>query len=308
MPLQGSLAYQSGAWEIDLARRELRLGGKPVPLGGRAFGIVEALIQSAGDLVTKDDLMSRVWPDVTVGDNTLQVHVWAVRKALGADRWMLKTTPGRGYRLLGTWTVRQDSASAALDARQRAKVAKPPFQTNIPVAASALIGRERAVQHLRDLLSAYRVVTLAGPGGIGKSVLALEVALRLFPTFEGDAWFVELVSLSDPGLVPSAIASTLGLKLGGGEISPHAVARAIGDKKVLLILDNCEHVIDAAASMAETLVRLCPRTTVLATSREVLRIVGEYLYHVAPLDVPSPDKEQSIDVLEHSAVGSSNRE
>ena len=89
MAVQGSLAYQSGAWEIDLARRELRSRGQPVPLGGRAFDIVEVLIRSAGELVTKDELMSHVWPDVTVGDNTLQVHVWALRKALGTDRWML---------------------------------------------------------------------------------------------------------------------------------------------------------------------------------------------------------------------------
>jgi non-specific serine/threonine protein kinase len=109
MPAQGLSTYESGAWEINLARRELRLRGKPVPLGGRAFDIIEVLIQSAGEIVTKGDLMSRVWPDLTVGDNTLQVHVWAVRKALGADRWMLKTTSGRGYRLLGDWWGRQES-------------------------------------------------------------------------------------------------------------------------------------------------------------------------------------------------------
>jgi non-specific serine/threonine protein kinase len=101
------LAYESGVWEINLARRELRLRGQPVPLGGRAFSIVEVLVQSAGELVTKDDLMSRVWPDVIVGDNTLQVHVSALRKAFGGDRWTLKTTAGRGYRLLGEWRGRQ---------------------------------------------------------------------------------------------------------------------------------------------------------------------------------------------------------
>ena len=294
--------YVSGEWEIDFARRELRTRGIAVPIGGRAFELIAVLVQSPGELVTKDDLMSRVWPGANVEENTLVVHISAIRKALGANRGMLKTVSGRGYRLLGTWTIRQESASPELDAPQRARAAEHPFQTNIPVAASALIGRESAVQALRDLLSAYRVVTLAGPGGIGKSVLALEVALRLFPTFQGDAWFVELVSLSDPGLVPSAVASILGLKLGGSEISPESVARAIGEKRVLLVLDNCEHVIDAAAAMAETLVRLCPHTTVLATSREVLRIAGEYLYYVSPLDVPSPHEAETVDVLEHSAV------
>ncbi len=113
MPEQGLSAYESRGWEINLARRELRLRGKPVPLGGRAFDIIEVLIQSAGELVTKDDLMSRVWPDLTVGDNTLHVHLSAVRKALGPDRWMLKTTTGRGYRLLGDWWGQQGERSRA---------------------------------------------------------------------------------------------------------------------------------------------------------------------------------------------------
>ena len=145
-------------------------------------------------------------------------------------------------------------------------------------------------------------MTLTGPGGIGKTVLASEVARRLFPTIESDVLFVELVSLSDPDLVPSTIAYVLNLQLRGDEMSPESVARAIGSKKVLLVLDNCEHVIDAAATMAETLLRLCPYTTVLATSREVLRIEGEFVYRVPVLEVPAQHVEASGDVLEHSAV------
>ena len=294
--------YVSGEWEIDFVRRELRVRGMAVPIGSRAFEIVEALVQSPGELVTKDELMARVWSGAIVEDNTIQVHISAIRKALGADRGMLKTVSGRGYRLSGTWTLRQESGGAEPDAPTRARVAEPSFLTNVPVAASALIGREAAVQQLRDLLSAYRVVTLTGPGGIGKTVLAAEVARRLFPALEGDVLLVELVSLSDPSLVPSAVAGVLGLKLGGGEISAESVARAIGGKRLLLILDNCEHVVDAAAGLAETVVRLCPRASILATSREVLRIEGEHVYHVPPLDVPPPHREQSADVLEHSAV------
>jgi predicted ATPase/DNA-binding winged helix-turn-helix (wHTH) protein len=291
----------SGALEIDFAGRELRSRGITVPIGSRALEIIEVLVQSAGKIVTKDDLMARVWSGAIVEENTLQVHISAIRKALGSDRGMLKTVSGRGYRLLGTWTIRQERAEAELDAPERVRSAAHQFLTNIPVAASALIGREAAVQQLRDLLSAYRVVTMTGPGGIGKTVLAAEVARRLFPTLESDVLLVELVSLSDPGLVPSAVASILGLQL-GGEISPESVARAIGGKKLLLVLDNCEHVIDAAAGMAETLVRACPHTTVLATSQEVLRIEGEFVYRVTPLDVPSPQHEDSGDLLEHSAV------
>src|SRR5467141_4112069 len=296
------LVYESGEWEVDLARRELRARGVPVPVGGRAFEIIEVLVQSAGELVTKNDLSARIWPGAIVEDNTLQFHISAIRKALGSDRGILKTASGRGYRLLGAWTSRQESSSSvdSIDIEPMRSPAEP-FQTNLPAAVSELVGRTNAVQHLRGLLSAYRVVTLTGSGGIGKTRLALEVARGLFPTFQGDVRLVELVSLSDPGLVPTAVAGVLGLKLGGDEISAESVARAIGARKLLFVLDNCEHVIDAAAKLAETIVRMCPRTTILATSREILKIEGEYVYRVPPLDVPT-QHEKPANILDHSAV------
>jgi non-specific serine/threonine protein kinase len=296
------LVYESGEWEVDLARRELRARGVPVPIGGRTFEIIEVLVQAAGELVTKNDLMGRVWPGAIVEDNTLQFHISAIRRALGPDREMLKTASGRGYQLLGAWTSRQESTSS-VDSIDLEPVRRPTdsFQTNLPAAASELVGRTNAVQHLRGLLFAYRVVTLTGPGGIGKTRLALEVARGLFPSFQGDVRFVELVSLSDPGLVPTALAGVLGLRLGGDEISAESVARAIGAQKLFLVLDNCEHVIDAAARLAETIVRMCPRTTILATSREILKIEGEYVYRVPPLDVPPQDEEPG-NILAHSAV------
>jgi predicted ATPase/DNA-binding winged helix-turn-helix (wHTH) protein len=297
-----SLVYELGEWEIDLVRHELRARGMAVPIGGRAFEIIEVLVQSAGELVTKNDLMGRVWPGAHVEENTLQVHMSAIRKALGPDRKMLKTTSGRGYRLLGAWTYRQENASAvdSIDLEPIRSSAEP-FQTNLPAAASELVGRANAVQHLRGLLSAYRVVTLTGPGGIGKTRLALEVARGLFPSFQGDVWLVELVSLSDPALVPTAVAGVLGLRLGGNQISAESVARAIGAQRLLLVLDNCEHLIDAAAKLAEAIVRVCPRTTILVTSREILKIEGEYVYRVPPLDVPSQFDEPD-NILSHSAV------
>ena len=303
MPVQGGrLVYELGEWEVDLTRRELRAHGVLVPIGGRAFEIIEVLVQSAGELVTKRDLMDRVWPGAIVEDNTLQFHISAIRKALGPDRGMLKTASGRGYRLVGGWISRQENTSSAdaIDLEPMRSTAEP-FQTNLPAAASELVGRSIAVQHLHDLLSAYRVVTLTGPGGIGKTRLAFEVARGLFPSFQGDVRLVELVSVSDPALVPSAVTAALGLSWVATRFPPSPSLGPSAAKRLLLVLDNCEHVIDAAAKLAETIVRMCPRTTILATSREILKIEGEYVYRVAPLDVPLANEEPD-NILAHSAV------
>jgi predicted ATPase/DNA-binding winged helix-turn-helix (wHTH) protein len=296
-----NLVYAYEQWEIDLGRRELRSRGIPVPLGGRAFEVVTVLVQSASEFVTKDDLMDRVWPGATVGEGTIHVHISAVRKALGPDRGLLKTASGRGYRLLGSWTAqqRQGRASPVYSPLTRTSGSQPA--NNFPPLISRLIGRAAGAQFVRDLVSAYRVVTLTGPGGIGKTSLAIKAVRYLLPDFEDGGWIVELASLSDPGLVPSTVASTLGLKL-AGEISAESVARAVGGRHLVFVLDNCEHVIDAVANLAETFTRLCPRTTIVATSREVLRIDGESVYRVPPLDVPALGQAAPDYIMQYSAV------
>src|SRR5260370_14772232 len=175
--------YEFGGWELDLARRELRTRGVPVPLGGRAFQIFAVLVQSAGELVTRDELMARVWPAAIVEENTLEVHISAVRKALGPDRGTLRTSFGRGYRLVGDWTIRKESTPADPVALDPTRMPVQPFLTNVPAAGSELVGRTAAVKQLQEFFSAYRMITLTGPGGIGKTVLALEVSRSLFPAF-----------------------------------------------------------------------------------------------------------------------------
>ena len=297
-----NLVYASERWEIDLSRRELRSRGTPVALGNRAFEIIEVLAGAKGQLVTKDELMERIWPGAIVGDNTLHVHVAAVRKAFGSDRGMLQTVPGRGYRLVGGWVGRHGEATEAPPAPPpRAQPAGRPG-TNFPVVVTRLVGRSMAVQRVRDLVSAYRVVTLTGPGGIGKTALAMKAVRDLLADFEDGAWLVELASLSDAALAPSAVAGVLGLKLGGERVTAEALAHGIGDRHLLLLLDNCEHLIDAVAALAEEVMRLCPRATILATSREIMRIEGEAVYRVPALDVPALGQEALDIILDHSAV------
>jgi predicted ATPase len=167
---------------------------------------------------------------------------------------------------------------------------------------SDLIGRDAVLREIADLARNHRLVTLTGPGGIGKTTLALEVVRSFTESFDGGTWLVELASLSGPDLVPSAVATVLGLRIAGHTISAEAVALGVGGRNLLLVLDNCEHVIDAAAKTAEAIVRLCPRVRILATSREVLQIEGEYVYRVPPLDVPAAEEQEVNRIRAQSSV------
>jgi predicted ATPase/class 3 adenylate cyclase len=174
--------------------------------------------------------------------------------------------------------------------------------TNLPAPATDLIGRATELAEVADLVAAQRIVTLTGAGGIGKTRLGLEVARQRLPDFPDGVWLAELASLADAELVADAVATALGLELAGGIASPDGVARALGSKQLLLMLDNCEHVIERAACMAETLARANPKLRIMATSREPLRAEGEHLYQVPPLDVPAADAHDPDDVLRHGAV------
>jgi predicted ATPase len=291
-----------GEWEIDTHRRELRSRGVPVPLGGRAFDVMEVLVRAAGQLVTKDDLMAAVWPGLIVEENTLQVQVSALRKALGADRQILQTASGRGYRLGGAWGPRLQSLSPRGLTSDLVIRTGAASRGNLPAVAAELVGRAAAAEQLRRLVGQQRVVTLTGIGGIGKTSLATEVARQLHGLFPDGCWLIELTSLTAADALVSTVAQVLGAALGGGEISPESLARSIGSGKLLLLLDNCEHLIDATARLVEALVGMCPNASVLATSREMLRIVGEHVYRVPPLDVPPEQPADCDALLDHSAV------
>jgi DNA-binding winged helix-turn-helix (wHTH) protein len=168
------LVHASGECEIDLARRELRVLGSAVPIGGRAFEIIEVLAHSAGDLVTKNELMDRIWPGAVVMENTLAVHAAAVRKALGPHRSLLKTESGRGYRLIGDWSVQGQNAARPPVGVLRMRTDGESPVTNFPATVTRLVGRTGAVVRLRDLISAYRLVTLTGPGGHRQNQPCLE--------------------------------------------------------------------------------------------------------------------------------------
>src|SRR5437016_7362516 len=267
-----------GRFKVVRHRRELLADGRPVELGGRAFDTLMALIDARGTVLDKDQLMSLVWPDRVVEGNNLPAQIAALRKVFGADRHLIRTVAGRGYQFTGE--IHTAAAAAP---------SPPSRMTNLPEAVSEPIGREAELEEVAALVTEHRLVSLVGAGGIGKTRLSLEVARHLLPRFPDGVFVAELGPLSSPELVPATVAIALGLTHVAGAVSPEHVAGAVGAKNLLLVVDNCEHVIEAATGMAEALLRASRGTALIATSREPLRVSGEYVYRVPPLDVPAED-------------------
>jgi DNA-binding winged helix-turn-helix (wHTH) protein len=292
-----------GRFKILPHRRQLLADGRPIRLGARAFDVLMALIDASGAVVGKDELLSRVWQGRIVDENRLPGEIAALRKAFGAERELIRTVFGRGYQFVGE--IRAGSAGAG--GRRVAETAtaaadpRPPL-TNLPETVSELIGREAELSEVTDLLATHRLVTLIGEGGIGKTRLGVEVVRHLIAEFADGVWVAELAPLTDPEFVPVAVATALRLDLSGGAVTAERVANALRARQFVLLLDNCEHVIAAAASMAGALLRANSAARVLATSREPLRIEGESLYRVPPLGVPVAGIQDVDELLRHGAV------
>ena len=303
----GAYALVFGRFRFVVHSRELTAHGVPVAIGNRALEVLSVLIDARGELVTKDELLSRVWPTTTVEENNLQFQISSLRKALGPDREFIKTVSGRGYRFVAEITPESRAASREphdggldRDVTPLVRVDDRPNTHNLPAPASDIVGREAHLADVAALVEANRLVTLVGAGGIGKTRLAIELARRLSPTFEHGVWIAELASFSDPSLVYSTVASALGLD--ADSASPEHLAGALGCRRMLLVLDNCEHLIDAAAVLAETVLHADGRLHVIATSREPLRAEGEWVYRVPALDAPPEGSDSVEDVLQYSAT------
>jgi predicted ATPase/DNA-binding winged helix-turn-helix (wHTH) protein len=285
-----------GPFRLEVSRRELTAHGVPVTLGQRAFDVLLTLVGRHGELVTKDELMAEVWPGVVVEENNLQVHISALRKVLGSagdgERYLL-TVAGRGYRFVAP--VERDAQAAAKSAPNDT-VAAPPATArsaashNLPQQLTTLIGREAELAEIATHLGSHRLVTLAGSGGVGKTRLAIEAGNRLLANYADGVWLAELAPLDDPQLVTAIIADALGISLSDQAAAVETVASALKTLHLLLIIDNCEHVIVEVARVADALIRKCPRLSILATSRERLAIPGESVIRVPSLAVPTADR------------------
>ncbi|WP_245518302.1 ATP-binding protein [Rhizobium leguminosarum] len=260
-----------------------------VRVGSRALEILAALIERPGELVGKAELVSRVWPDTFVEESNLKVNVAALRRALGdapGDMQYIATVSGRGYRFVFPVRISGQSDTSVTATSQGART------NNLPVSTTRLVGRGDAVDAIRCAVEVSRLLTIVGPGGVGKTRLALAIADQLTAAYHDGIWFVDLATVNDATLVPTAIATAMGLRVHSANIKA-AVAAFATDREFMLVLDNCEHVIEAVASCAETLLAAAARVRILATSREPLRVVGEQVYRLPPLETPPEVSELS---------------
>jgi predicted ATPase/DNA-binding winged helix-turn-helix (wHTH) protein len=272
-----------GPFRLHAAERRLERNGEVVQLGARAFDLLVTLIEHAGTVVSKNDLMARAWPRITVDDSALRVQIVALRKALGKGDGTkyLTTVSGQGYCFVAR--INRPDETAATPPGPRATAV-----SNLPARPPQLVGRSRAVDEIADQVSKGRFVTIVGPGGIGKTTVAISVAHILLPHFDGATHFLDLGTIRDGDQIASLVASTLGLTGQTGNPTDRLV-HFVRDKRLLLVLDCCEHVIERAAALAERIYMQAAQVHILATSRESLRVEGEHVHRLPPLASPPDD-------------------
>src|SRR6516225_7651750 len=276
-----------GPFRLAPSERLLTREGAPVDLGARALDILIALVSRPNEAVSKRELLSHVWPDVTVGEDSLRFHVASLRRALGDGKdgaRYITTLAGRGYCFVAPVARLRNEVKAPT------AVAADFPHANLPGRIMHMVGRDEDVLRISNHLITARFVSIVGIGGVGKTTVAIAVGHHLIEAFKGAVLIVDLSMLSDPGLVATAIASMLGLSVQSADATPALIAY-LRSKRMLLILDTCEHVIDAVAALTSQIYAKAPQVHILTTSREVLQVEGEHVYRLDTLSCPSEESE-----------------
>jgi hypothetical protein len=240
-----------------------------------------ALVSRPNEVVSKAALLAQARSDVTVEESSLRFQISALRKALadgeGGARY-IATVPGRGYCFVAP-------VSRSSDRKDAHPLAAPGFSANLPARLNRMVGRADDISELAARLTAVRFVTIVGAGGVGKTTVAIAIGHDLIDAFQGAVLLIDLGMVSDPTLVATAVASMLGLSVHSDDATPSLIAY-LRDMRMLLILDTCEHLIEAVADLASRIFMAAPQIHVLARSREALRVEGEHIYKLDPLACP----------------------
>jgi predicted ATPase/DNA-binding winged helix-turn-helix (wHTH) protein len=271
-----------GPIEVQPQQRRLIVEGRDVPVGARAFDVLVALAERAGSLVSKNDLLELAWPGVVVEENNLQVQVSTLRKVLGPQA--IATIPGRGYR----FTLTHDAADSTPSERRpsRRGGSAPASSVGSAPVIDDLYGRDHDIVCVADLVKRHKLVTVVGPAGIGKTRLAHAVVERVRDEFAEHARIIELAPMGDAALVSVSIAACLGIPVRDQTSARRLIVQALADQQMLLVLDNCEHLLDEVDHLVAALRTGAPGVHILATSQEVLRHADEHRYRLEPLAVP----------------------
>src|SRR5882757_6378759 len=294
---RAAIRLRFGPFELNVGERSLKKANQVVRLGGRAYDILIALLENAGEVVGKAELIARAWPDVTVEEGSLRVHLSALRKALGDGQFghkYIASIQGQGYSFIAPVARLpadhdRGNASAGL--------------SNLPPALGRMVGRNDVVLEIQSLLrTGQRLITILGAGGIGKTTVALSVGHGALADFSGAAFFVDLSTVNDKEHLIGAIASAVGLD--SQLVDPkEALLNFLRPRRVLIILDSCEHLIQKTAEIAGTIFQNAPDTYMLATSREALHVPGERVLRLCPLDCPPEQPELTAsEVLAYPAA------
>jgi predicted ATPase/DNA-binding winged helix-turn-helix (wHTH) protein len=287
-----------GPFWLHIGQRRLEKDGSPIQLGGRALDLLIALVERAGTVVSKNDLLAKAWPDLIVDEGSLRVQIAGLRKALGdgeAGARYLTTVSGQGYCFVGRLSDANRQGQSSIG-----PISEPPH--NLPARSTRMVGRDQTVRDITTKLRSERFVTIVGPGGVGKTTVAVSAGYELLEEFTGAVRFLDLGALHDPALVANVAASTLGL-LGQPGNPSDSLVNLLRDKRMLLILDCCEHVIETSAALAERLYAEAPQLHILATSRESLRVEGEHVHRLQPLSSPPDDAGlTAVQALAYPAV------
>lgn len=295
--MTAEVEYQFGPYRLLIERRLLLDGDKPVRIGGRALDLLVLLVQQAGSVVTKDALMAHAWPGCFVEETSLRFHITTLRRILGEGQGgarYIANISGRGYCLVAE-TRRSGAAAGISTAPPPPAISQTPH--NLPARLTRLLGRDALLDQLLQQSRTERLLTLLGPGGMGKSALALALAEKSLGAFPGGVWYVDLSMVQDASLIGSTLATAAGIGVDPKSALAHLLT-SLQDRKVLFVLDNCEHLVLDTSLIASALLGGLRQLHIVATSREALQLRGEVLVPVGALDTPPPDAPTTAAAVE----------